>query len=139
MSFLQQVANDSATTVTCVAGAFLGAGAATSASYIINAAGGSTGTGLGGMGINFVVNAVTAAAFYNLGQRYFPETSANIAFAFLFFSADAPLIRAGVGVGQAVVNILTDGIARSLKTSPPISSADNRRTKKSCGTGTCGQ
>ena len=144
-SFLANVASDSQTSITCVSGAVLGAAASATATYIASITGG-TGSGLGGVGIEFVLRCITSAAFFQVGEMYLPETSNNILFAFLFFGANPGLISSGVALGQTAVGAIT-GVGARFRGAPKFdpmmlrtgatNPIDTR--KPSCGTGTCGR
>ncbi len=132
MSFLSTVIADSQTTITCVFGAALGALGDMSGKYVTSALGFDRNTsGLGREGLTFVVHALTATAFFALGDAYLPETSSNVFYSVLFFAASPTLVQTGIQLGRTMAGGPIAIVSQSTATSPGV--------RASCASGSCGK
>ena len=104
MSFLDSVTVDAQTSITALVGAVAGAASSRVGGYIIHKGDiGGQGSGLGGLGLQFITHAVVASVGFGIAARVAPATSQNVFFSILFFASDGALVRSGAALGHRIV------------------------------------
>lgn len=122
---------DAQTTITSLSAGIVGAATERVADMIVGKVN-MTGTGVGTMGMNFVLRAVLAAGGYSLVSGQFPGSSQNIFFSILFFAAQPKLMGAAVGVSQRIVGSAAGAIGGD-NTYMPKTSVYAQPQKAPCG------
>ena len=56
--------------------------------------------------INVVIGGAASSVGFLLASRYAPETASNVAFLFIYFSTQARLLQASLGLGNAITTAI---------------------------------
>lgn len=114
---LQSIGVDVQTAVVSLGGSVAGAAANQAATWLIRTVGIPT-QGLGGLGLVFVTRAAVSSVGFALAAYAMPETSQNVLFTLLFFTAEGDLLRTGSRLGHLLLSSITGIVSKGITLAP---------------------
>lgn len=113
-TFLANTVTDAQTAITSLGGALAGVVSEEAGNYIIRKANVNAGSGIGDVGLRFIVRALVSSSSFGLATDMMPDTSGNIMFSIVFFAANPSLIRDAVTIAQILVRGVTRDLPRMI-------------------------